>query len=105
MPVCIAGMGRSGTSMCARLLHVCGLYLGQDRDLLPPAPDNPDGFWENLKFLEFNDQLLNELGGAWDSPPLAVERWHEAERLARFRAKAGILLQEFSGHDPWGWKD
>ena len=46
--VCVAGAHRSGTSMLARLLHSCGLYLGPDTDLMPGRADNPDGFWENL---------------------------------------------------------
>ena len=66
---CITGAHRSGTSMVARLLHACGLDLGPESDLMPPAPDNPDGFWENLSFVAMNDELLNELGGAWDWPP------------------------------------
>ena len=44
--ICIAGAHRSGTSMLARLLHACGLYLGPKDALMPPQADNPDGFWE-----------------------------------------------------------
>lgn len=47
MPVCIAGFHRAGTSMVARLLARSGVYLGPEEDLLAPAPDNPEGFWEN----------------------------------------------------------
>ena len=37
MPLCVTGMHRSGTSMVARLLNVCGLDLGPEADLLPPG--------------------------------------------------------------------
>lgn len=46
MPVCILGMHRSGTSMVARLLHHCGLALGEPDALLgahAAAVDNPRG--------------------------------------------------------------
>jgi hypothetical protein len=51
MPVCIAGMHRSGTSMVTRLLHMCGLFLGSEDDLYPQAPDNLEGFWEDTHFV------------------------------------------------------
>jgi hypothetical protein len=104
MPVCIGGMGRSGTSMTTKLLHLCGLYLGAEGDLLPADPANADGYWENRKFMVFNDALLSELGGAWDCPPLWPAGDNE-EWLAPFKAKADELLSEFSASSFWGWKD
>ena len=104
MPVCIAGMHRSGTSMVARLLHLCGLYLGQEDDLKHGSANNPEGFWENVKLLKVNEDILGELGSAWDCPPPALGGWTE-EGLLRLRAKAGVVLQEFHGREPWGWKD
>src|ERR1700730_3368996 len=71
--VCIAGAHRSGTSMLTRLLHACGLHLGPKDQLMSPQADNPEGFWEHLGFVALNDQLLSELGGAWDLPPKADE--------------------------------
>ena len=43
--------------MVTRLLHTCGLDLGPKADLMPPALDNPDGFWENLNVVAMNDEL------------------------------------------------
>src|SRR5438552_6578491 len=100
---CITGAHRSGTSMVARLLHSCGLDLGPESDLMPPAPDNPDGFWENLSFVAMNDELLNELGGAWDLPPRAT-RFAE-KRFEAVRARARLLVSAFSRSKVWGWKD
>jgi GT2 family glycosyltransferase len=100
---CITGAHRSGTSMVARLLHSCGLDLGPESDLMPPAPDNPDGFWENLRFVAINDELLNEFGGAWDLPP-RVTRFAE-KRFDALRAKARLLVSAFSRSKMWGWKD
>ena len=35
MPICVAGMHRSGTSMVSRLLYQGGLYLGPDSEMMP----------------------------------------------------------------------
>ena len=100
--VCIAGAHRSGTSMLARLLHACGLELGPESELMPAQADNPDGFWENIRFVALNDEILNELGGAWDLPP---ERDFQSDRLDPLRTKAELLIQDFSPSAHWGWKD
>src|SRR5919108_108379 len=102
--VCITGAHRSGTSMLTRLLHTCGLYLGPKDALMPPQADNPDGFWEHLDFVALNDELLNELGGAWDLPPKADESFKQ-HRLEPLRVKAGLLIDRFNSHGVWGWKD
>ena len=106
MPLCIAGMHRSGTSMIASLLHACGLDLGPEKDFLPPAPNNPEGFWENRSFLRLNDAILKELGGSWDHPPqMDAAGWENEPNLHPLRKKAGKLLRRFEGCEPWGWKD
>src|ERR1700748_2976905 len=83
-PICIAGAHRSGTSMLARLLHSSGLNLGPEKDMMPPAADNPDGFWENLQFVRLNDELLNSAGGAWDLPP-ADDHFYDKSDLSTLR--------------------
>jgi GT2 family glycosyltransferase/glycosyltransferase involved in cell wall biosynthesis len=102
--VCIAGAHRSGTSMLTRLLHACGLYLGPKNELMPPQADNPDGFWEHLRFVALNDELLSELGGAWDLPPNANENFKHS-RLEPLRLKARLLIEGFDSQSIWGWKD
>jgi len=103
MAVCIAGMHRSGTSMVARALNVCGLYLGPKDELMEPGIDNPDGFWENLRFVEVNDAVLNQLGGGWDWPSWKLD-WAD-EKLAYSRSQARQLVKAFDDFEPWGWKD
>jgi GT2 family glycosyltransferase len=102
--VCITGAHRSGTSMLTRLLHACGLYLGPESALMPPQADNPEGFWEHLGFVAVNDELLNELGGAWDLPPKAGENFSDP-RLDPLRMKARLLIEGFDSTEVWGWKD
>ena len=90
--------------MLTRLLHTCGLYLGSENELMPAQADNPDGFWEHLGFVALNDELLNELGGAWDLPPKADENFTHA-RLDPLRLKAQLLIEGFDSASLWGWKD
>jgi GT2 family glycosyltransferase/glycosyltransferase involved in cell wall biosynthesis len=102
--ICIAGAHRSGTSMLTRLLHACGLYIGPKDELMPAQADNPDGFWEHLGFVALNDELLSQLGGAWDLPPKSDESFAHA-RLDPLRMKARLLIEGFDWTGVWGWKD
>ncbi|MDQ3468017.1 MAG: sulfotransferase, partial [Chloroflexota bacterium] len=104
MPVCVAGMHRSGTSMVTNFLQACGLYLGPFDDIMPAAPENPEGFWENFKFVEINEEILNQLGGGWDCPPPEPDDW-TAGRLAPVALHAETIIEHFTGREPWGWKD
>jgi hypothetical protein len=103
--VCIAGMHRSGTSMVARLLNLCGLYLGKDEELMPPTQDNVDGYWENLRFVEINDSLLAQLNGAWDLPPVPDSDLEMQKQPLPLVEKAQTLIQSFDDQTVWGWKD
>lgn len=105
-PVCVTGMHRSGTSSTAQLLYWCGLYLGPENELFAAGPANPDGYWENGRFVSINNRILEAFGGGWDLPPFLEPGWHGSEKLAGLRAEAEDLLRGFEGHDgPWGWKD
>ncbi len=90
--------------MVARLLHACGLFLGSKSELMPAQADNPDGFWEHLGFVALNDELLSELGGAWDLPPKADEDIKQPS-LDPLRTKAQLLIERFDSIKVWGWKD
>jgi GT2 family glycosyltransferase/glycosyltransferase involved in cell wall biosynthesis len=90
--------------MVTRLLHCCGLELGPESELMPPQADNPEGFWEHLGFVALNDQILSELGGAWDLPPRRDEDFTNA-RLDPLRLKARLLIEKFDSVNVWGWKD
>lgn len=100
-PLCIAGMHRSGTSMVARLVRAMGVDLGRDEDLTPSKPENPDGFWENVRFVEVNDEILAASGGAWDTP----SELSDASAIGPARAKAELAILAFEHGRPWAWKD
>jgi hypothetical protein len=96
-------MHRSGSSLVARVLKECGVYLGPEEDLLPAAPENRDGFWEHAGLTELNDEILAALGGSWDEPPPLPDGWEE--QLGAFEERAGKLVAPLREHEPWGWKD
>ena len=57
--------------MVAKLMSRCGLFLGCETDLVGPSESNPDGHWEEVRFVGVNDAVLAEFGSGWDYvPPL-----------------------------------
>jgi hypothetical protein len=90
--------------MVTKMLHASGLFLGDESDLIPSNPNNPEGFWENKRFVRINSRVLDQLRGAWDCPPAIPEDW-VGDGLAPYRAEAEVLLADFADREPWGWKD
>lgn len=103
--IVISGMHRSGTSAVARIVNLMGVDLGAEERLMGAKPDNPTGFWENLSFSSFNDDLLAYLGGRWDDPPVLLAGWEGDSGLDPWRDRAlEVLDDQFSG-EIGGWKD
>ena len=91
--------------MVARLLNLCGLFLGEERDLIPPHKENPEGFWENIHFVALNEKLLMLQNGGWDFPPELPSGWHLGQNLYDIKNKALALIGKFAQQPHWGWKD
>jgi len=104
MPICIAGMHRSGTSMVARLLRDCGLYLGPEEELGFDVR-NGEPHWENVRFVGLNDEILNRLGGSWHNPPKFRAGWEHTPEVASLMSPAKKLVERLGVRQPWGWKD
>jgi hypothetical protein len=104
-PILITGMHRTGTSMVAKALHLAGLYLGREPDLIEAAPDNPSGFYEHAAFVRLDDDLLAATGGAWDHPPQAPPLAVDDPRVEQFAERARQLVSELGIVPHWGWKD
>ncbi len=102
--VFILGMHRSGTSALAGSLLRLGVTLGEE--LLPPAPDNPKGFFENQKILRVHDILLEQLNSAWyDIRPLPAD-WEQTPAASAARSALGAVVRDvFSETSLWGVKD
>ena len=100
--VLISGVHRSGTSLLTQLLSQCG--GGLPRNLMPPHPDNPDGYFEANDLVAHHEQVLATLGSWWDDiRPLP------ADALANMRHQGGDLLalldQHWQGQDTLLIKD
>ncbi len=103
--IAIGGMHRSGTSLITRMLNLSGMYLGPSNRIMTAGEDNPEGFWENLDFVELNDRILACFNGAWDYVPELPEKWHLSPTLQALREDAESLINNFSEQSFWGWKD
>jgi hypothetical protein len=102
----VLGAERSGTSVCAEMVHAWGAYAGEAHEL--PAPDelNPRGRWEYQPLWD----LLAAVGrfdsstSWWQAgfPELVAEQVRDPV-LAR-RARELLSRMESRG-GPWVWKD
>lgn len=108
-PLIITGMHRSGTSLTTAALGALGVALG-DR-LLAGDRHNAKGYFEDLDFLAFQRQILQEACTPQE-PGWPDWGWTEGERLDRSRwddpeiiAEAQAIVARRPSQDLWGWKD
>jgi GT2 family glycosyltransferase len=102
--VLVLGMHRSGTSALARALNLMGVQLGDD--LLPPAPDNEQGFWEHRRTQFIHDRVYEALGRDWTNVSPLPERWWERADVQPYRDDLRAELRRDFGSAPlWGVKD
>ena len=101
----VLGMHRSGTSAITRGLQVLGANLGNA--LLPPAFDNPKGFWEDQDILRINEALLVEFQSAYDRVGLLeIDMIHPFPAIAELEKDAqSALAQKFACVDVFAIKD
>ncbi len=95
--IIVAGLGRSGTSAVARVLHESGVSMGEHfRD---GTKENVAGFYEELPVCDLNDEIMAESGIAglgrypWRSTVLAVAKRFDKE------------LDALANTNAAGWKD
>jgi hypothetical protein len=103
--ICIVGMHRSGTSMIARLLNICGLELGPKERLLKADKANPLGHFEHRGFLDIDRKLLKHFHATWHDPPVLPPNWEEDMSLAPLLRQARTLAASFPETRSWGWKE
>jgi len=102
--VVLLGMHRSGTSPITRGLKALGVELGED--LLPAAPENLTGFWENAALCGLNDRLLASIERGWHSvAPIRSEMWNVPEMRAMKREAVETVRTRFGKFPLWGFKD
>ena len=103
--ICLVGMHRSGTSMIARLLNICGLELGPSDQLLKADRANPLGHFEHRGFLDIDRKLLKYFHASWHNPPDLPASWETDPGLLPLLRRARALAANFSEKKPWGWKE
>ncbi len=106
--VAVVSIGRSGTSLIARILHeVLGVDFGDEAQHIPRNHNNPDGYFENAEFLPFNDRILQAAGGAVLSPPPIdyPATLDPATRDALTTEAVTLLAKYANGKPAFGWKD
>lgn len=104
--ICILGMHRSGTSAITRGFNLLGAYLGAREDLMPPLPENPEGFWERMDIYYLQENILSVLGRDWTTSTPLPENWHASDEMRPYRDELAKLVKtNFSGHPLWAWKD
>jgi len=97
MKVIITGMHRSGTSMIAGVLQLCGLYLGNN--LLSGLRDNPKGHFEDREFLKLNIDLLRENHTNWrQCRPVSKVSNNLLHKMKQF-------ISKWPADQTVGWKD
>jgi len=104
--ICVLGAHRSGTSLITRALNLLGVWLGEEKDLMRPLPENPEGFWERLDFYHLQNRLLALMKRSWDATTPLPESWHKAAEVRPLKDELVALVKEsFSGRLLWAWKD
>ncbi len=92
--------------MMTHVIHLLGVYLGEKEELMPPAPDNPEGFWERKDICALHERILEALHTAWDTSFPLPENWHLARQMAPFRDElVNLVSTNFARRELWAWKD
>ena len=104
--ICILGMHRSGTSSITRGLNLLGVYLGEEKDIVKPLPENPEGFWERYDIYYLHNRLLKTMKRDWDATAPLPENWHKLDEIRSLKNElVGLVKKEFFGRPLWLWKD
>jgi hypothetical protein len=100
----VLGMHRSGTSSLTGALHFTGFDIG--KSIMPPADENPKGFFENTRIVDLNDKILEELFNFWSDTLFIPDGWWKSDLFEEHkRILIDILRGEFSGEKPVLLKD
>ena len=73
----ITGCHRSGTSLITSIFKDLINDKVDKSNLLTPQLDNPPGFFESKRIVNFNEQLLEVIGATCNSPPITLPIWTE----------------------------
>lgn len=103
--IVVLGMHRSGTSAITGLLESFGLSIG--KNVMPPTPNNPKGYFENKRIVDFNNLLLKISGVKWHEVFLLPCGFFSRGNLFKGQGKEAkeLILEEFDFKGPLLIKD
>src|SRR6185369_14345000 len=105
--ICILGMHRSGTSTITRAVNFLGPYIGQEKDMVEPGFDNPEGFWELRDVVNLHKRIMTAFKRGEDDTVAPFPRqWHLMDEVRPFKDELGTVVhRHFAGQALWAWKD
>lgn len=102
----VLGMHRSGTSLCANMLHELGVNIAEASG---PSAANQRGHWERPRINDLHDAVLALFGRGWSTPAhhLALpEDWWADPRLEPIRQRLRLYLERSMASERlFGFKD
>lgn len=102
MVVLPLGVGRSGTSIIAGLLHNLGVYMG--RDFIPIDSYNIHGYFEDKEIMLLQSKLLHSINRSWWNPPLSDLELKNCDQTIISELRS-IIADRSNCEGVWGWKD
>ena len=102
-PILVTGLPRSGTSLTAGILHLCGAWGGE---LVGPSKHNPKGMFENN---EIRNRTIKPYFRRMGADPLGQRGFPDIYRLAAYPDLRGDVLEivRRQGYvsGPWFYKE
>jgi GT2 family glycosyltransferase len=106
MQLLVLGMHRSGTSTVARLLNMMGAYCAPSTLIMPANSDNEKGFWERWDVFGLHEDILRDLGLAWDRlAEFDALQLQDTALFEKFKPQAEKILLDLDAQRPWLLKD
>ena len=102
--VIVLGMHRSGTSTASGTVYLLGLDLGKAS--MGGNENNPRGFFENYRILNFNEALFRKLGVNWHNTLGLKANWWVPDDLKQEKEQLKMLiLDDYTSGTPLLFKD
>jgi hypothetical protein len=101
----VLGTHRSGTSAVTGVIDSLGLPACHSGDRMPVRRWNAKGNYESKSLSNFDNRLLNTLGGEWFAPPDLSPGWADDPSLDPWRSEAAELFAKAHRSPQWVWKD
>ncbi len=99
--IIIFGMHRSGTSALAGMLHSAGISLGEV--FMTPLPENPKGFFEDLRIQGVNKKIIKSIGKEWNDVPTIKDLQQVPKQVLQLIPQVYDYFR--TQFKTWAWKD